>query len=383
MNTPGTQPAYPSINEIEQYLQGTLPASRSREIELLAMEEPMVADAIEGYSEVPAFDAVQDIQFHNTTTTGGTPWWHITGWIVGVSVGILLAVLFIPSNDEQKAEQPREQKTPLPPTEPAAIASTISPLTATGNNVNPSTIENTIRTSPSDKNLPSALSQTEFDDVIINDSTDLLSENPDDRVKVIQMDSNLPVLLDEEKKDPALKESIIAGGADITHFNNYKLVDYTVLRKKTWPDFSLDSLHTSPSRENDLDHGDPLRSEISQSVPYITYLERCINEYSMGEYKSAAEQFDLILKQYPTDLNAQFYGAMSYYQIEDYDKAIELFNKSLKNVFKIFREESEFYKAVSLKKLGRDEESLILLLQIINSNGYYKDRAIQEVRSFE
>lgn len=383
MNTPGTQPAYPSIHEIEQYLQGSLSPNRSREIELLAMEDPMVADAIEGYSEVPAFDAVQEIQFNRPTTTGGTPWWHITGWIVGVSIGVILAVLFIPSNEEQKPEKSTQQTVVAPESEKAAIADNTSALTPSVNDDHAQASENTIRISPSENNLPSALSSTDFDDVITNDSNDLLRENPDDRIKVIQMDSNLPVLLDEEKKDPALKESIIPGGADITHFNNYKLVDYTVLRKKTWPDFSLDSLHTSPSLENDFDHGDPLRGEISQSVPYITYLERCINEYSMGEYKSAAQQFDLILTQYPTDLNAQFYGAMSYYQIEDYDKAIELFNKSLKNVFKIFREESEFYKAVSLKKSGRDEESLILFLQIINNNGYYKDRAIQEVRSFE
>jgi Tetratricopeptide repeat len=391
MKTPGTQPAYPNINEIEQYLQGSLPASRSREIELLAMEDPMVADAIEGYSEVPAFDAIQELQFQSTTSSsvGGTPWWHITGWIVGVSVGVILAVIFIPKKDAHKTEQSN------PVSSNQNISSSETPLSNSDlseGTKNPEIIPRNSsasissplpdQTSPSN---PRTVLIRDFSEVIESDSdfAELLRENPNDDVKVIQMDSDLPVLLDEAKRDPAIKESIVPGGTDITHFNNYKLVDYTILRKKTWPDFSLDSLHTSPSLENEFDKGDPMKGEISQSVPYITYLERCINEYSMGEHKRAAEQFDLILKQYPNDLNAQFYGGMSYFQIGEYDKAISLFDKSLKNVFKIFREESEFYKAVSLRKLGREEESLILLLQIINNDGYYKTRALEEVRSFE
>jgi TolA-binding protein len=390
MKTPGTQPAYPSLNEIEQYVQGTLPASRSREIELLAMEDPMVADALEGYTEIPAFEAVGDIQFQSSSTVGGTPWWHIGGWILGLSIGVILAVVFIPTEDKNSAEQktvPEHQKSELNGIEKDSDIAQ--------NPESSSNSEVTIARTPSSENERQALANYEIQQQRTSlhdflqfeennfDSSELSLENTYRQLKVIQLDSKLPVLLDDEKNDPALKESIIPGGTDITHFNNYKLVDYTVLRKKTWPDFSLDSLHTSPSLENEFDTGDPLRGEISQSLPYINYLEGCINAYNSGDYDQAAQQFELILKQYPTDLNAQFYGAMSHYQQGKYERAIELYNMSLKNVFKIFREDSEFYKAMSLRKTGREEESMILFLQIINNNGYYKERAIQEIRAFE
>ncbi|MDZ4750864.1 MAG: tetratricopeptide repeat protein [Flavobacteriales bacterium] len=370
MRTPGTQPATPNIEEIEQYLQGTLPALRSHEIELLAMEDPMLADALEGYATVPAFDAVQELQFTSPRHTGGTPWWHFAGWIGGLGLGVALAVWLIPSEDKPNIESPNTSSIVQTPTVPdhkdladktnTQIDSQTSLLETKEDKSNFRNLDTSSNSNPVESNLP------------------FLRYDQTDEIKVIERKSILPVLLDIEKKDPALKEQKTPGGADITHFRNYKLVDYTILRSPKWEDFSLDNEHIHPDKANEHESNDEVSAKIVVSIPYINYLEKCISAYSSSDYSSSASHFDVILNQYPTDLNAQFYGAMSYYQMSDYEKAIERFDMSSKNVFKVFREESEFYKAMSLQKIGRTEEANDLFNKIASSNGYYSKRALLE-----
>ncbi|MBL7942146.1 MAG: hypothetical protein JNM00_05245, partial [Flavobacteriales bacterium] len=50
--------ALPTVEEIQSYHAGMLPDARCREIELLALEHPLVADAIEGFGEIPAYTKV-------------------------------------------------------------------------------------------------------------------------------------------------------------------------------------------------------------------------------------------------------------------------------------------------------------------------------------
>ena len=64
----------------------------------------------------------------------------------------------------------------------------------------------------------------------------------------------------------------------------------------------------------------------------------------------------------------------------EYEKAVKLFDLSLNNVFKTFREESEFYKAMSLTKLNRNDEAKALFEKIVNSKGFYAQRAAQELK---
>ena len=78
-------------------------------------------------------------------------------------------------------------------------------------------------------------------------------------------------------------------------------------------------------------------------------------------------------------MNAQFYLARCYYESGEFENALTYYDKTIKNRISTFREEAEFYKAMSLKALGRIEEAKALFTEIVNKQRFYALKAAKEL----
>ena len=380
----------PSIEEIEQYHNGLLSNERAYEIELLAQENPMVADALEGFAVVPAFASLPDFSSAmpaaNATQSGisalaktTSPWWHLNGWIIGLTVGatgaMLLGTIYnIPASANSNSEVVKVQ-----------TGQTNMFTNAT--NVQPNNLVTPIIVKPT-----AAVAKSNFDssEVVINISqTTTTKINPPVAETIIFQRENFvslsginpdpEVLATEPKLDAGIKPSRLAA-VQIAHIYDYKVADYSELRAGGWKPIAQIQSGTLASQENrDSKTSDVTENSETKAIPYMDYLTQCMNEFDQSRYSSAATHFALVLKQYPTDVNAQFYGSMSLYRDGKYQEALDGFDSVLKNMISVFNEEARFYKAKSLKALGRQEEAKQIFEKIIRENGFYAEDARKEI----
>jgi TolA-binding protein len=120
------------------------------------------------------------------------------------------------------------------------------------------------------------------------------------------------------------------------------------------------------------------KDQQQHSLKYLDYIENCLSYLDHKQYKQAKEGFDALLKFYTDDVNAQFYGAMTRYRAGEYGSAIELFKLTEINAIRAFREDAKFYRAMSMKALGKTSEAKVLFDEIITADGAYAKRAKQE-----
>ena len=129
------------------------------------------------------------------------------------------------------------------------------------------------------------------------------------------------------------------------------------------------------ARENQYDR------ETQVEVPYMEYLERSMYYFSKAQYKNALNRYLTILEQYPKDLNAHFYGALCYYNMKQYEKALDLFTRMQtyedEEEFIAFRQDAKWYQVKTLIKLGRKSEAKNLLEEIIAEGLFYAEDAIK------
>ncbi|QQR79269.1 MAG: tetratricopeptide repeat protein [Deltaproteobacteria bacterium] len=78
--------------------------------------------------------------------------------------------------------------------------------------------------------------------------------------------------------------------------------------------------------------------------------------FNDGKLDQAREQFLKTMSLNPENASASYFAGMTYFQKEEYSKAITYFDQSIAKDSQV--SEPHFYKAVSLYRLGRRENSL-------------------------
>lgn len=155
------------------------------------------------------------------------------------------------------------------------------------------------------------------------------------------------------------------------YFNDLKLVDYREYRSKSIiKSKQLIISGTSADRENPFLNGSENDWEIIE-VPYIDYIKDITKLFSEGNYKTALSRFELILKTYPNDINANFYAGLCYYNLKNSLKAIEKLNICIVSEFSNFNEETEWYLAKSYQQNGNIDKANELFNSIKLKGGYY------------
>jgi len=377
--------ALPTTEEIKLYQEGKLSPQRTHEIEILAEENPMLGDALEGYSALPLFASVPGVSAAVSQqaasggmvsgakglaalTKSGTAFWHLNGWVIGVAVGISGALIAVALNKEDNESvsstiQPSEIRAVTEnQTDGAQDQVKTADYRSEIETKNGADNHTTLKTERNDQN------NSDFENTGIHVAQNKPSDELSESLSTKAIENN--VLVDNEKNTPNGSDylkpnnsSLVAIGMVTIH--NHRIADYTDYRRGNWQPLQLSEIGLSANYADYQSRSAEAENPNEISIPYLEYIDQCILAYKQGEYKTAIKGFLTVLNQYTDDINAQFYGAMSYYHHDQPVLALELLEKAEKNPIRAFREETYFYKAKCLKMLNRTDEATLLFKQIV------------------
>ena len=151
---------------------------------------------------------------------------------------------------------------------------------------------------------------------------------------------------------------------------NYKEIH---TEKITTTEFELSGLPASAENKNSETLGDV--QTIIKEIFYDDYLLEAMTLFRNNNFKAALKKYKVILEQYPKDLNALFYGALCYYNINQLNSAIAHFNSCIEHKYNTFYEEANWYKAISLFEKKDKSACIEILNKIIQGKGFYTKRA--------
>lgn len=114
------------------------------------------------------------------------------------------------------------------------------------------------------------------------------------------------------------------------------------------------------------------------------YLHEAIND-AMALFKKQKFADCLILLQTineynANDVNCSFYMGMCAFYLKNYNLAYEQLRSTYSNPINVFQEESYYYMALSAMALGQNEEANKMLLDIVNANGFYSQKAKENLK---
>ncbi len=180
--------------------------------------------------------------------------------------------------------------------------------------------------------------------------------------------------LSGENANPGIDEHY--NNLPTTYMYDLKVVNYSGIYRNKIKKIIPDGGSIPPRFENRQSSSNTISvDENTTSVAYNDFLNDAMGKFSTNNFKEALQDYNTILQQYPDDLNAHFYGGLSYYNIGLNKKAIVFFDAVLENNAITFTQEALWYKALSLINAENTKEAEVLLKKIIESKGFYASRA--------
>ena len=370
-----TEIVMPTEAELIQYHEGTLDKKRLHEIEELALDHPIVMDALEGYAFL-----VSPTGGSTSSTTGGS--WK--GWIIGggiVAVAVVGVVML--TGKEDKADSIAQN--------PPAVVSKAQNPDDEAESKDKVTSNNTKEQSV----LISIPKETRIDilpieePVFISDIRGMEEINPIALrdTEAVPRVVNKDVTLRKDNNDyPNGGEVEIHNREGITYMgkilfiHDYKIVDYTLLRREDWSGFDpVSGIDAKYEDQKAKEEDRKLAKQDHQAISYLTFLDQSISAFDKGSYRLSEEKFSVILGQYPDDVNALFYGGLSSFQIGNYNQAILWFQTVLNQPIKTFYEEAEFYLGMSHKAAKDYKAANEIFRRIKSKGGFYAQKASESI----
>jgi tetratricopeptide (TPR) repeat protein len=125
---------------------------------------------------------------------------------------------------------------------------------------------------------------------------------------------------------------------------------------------------TTPTGTNN-----PIKTTTTSPTAYPDMVNKGMASYNNGDYKSALEQFEKLLKTDATNAKAIYYAGMSNGKLGRQTKAIEYFNKVAPGT--TYYENALWEKAQLYKAQKNNTQATLALQEIIKLNGTLKNRA--------
>jgi hypothetical protein len=208
-------------------------------------------------------------------------------------------------------------------------------------------------------------------------------------------DSNKKTKLKVAKEAPSFEDQDVAFSQDdnlsrnqnkVIVISDFKAIDYTEEYQKEFDMKQVvetKSISADFATEKDKELAEKERDELLVEITYKSTLEKAMAYYKNAKYTLALEQFNIILKEHPEEVNGLFYGGLSNYQLRRYNKANESFDAVLTNEETEFNQEARWYKALTLIKLKKNDKAKIILKGIIAENGFYKAKAEDKLKELQ
>jgi len=157
-----------------------------------------------------------------------------------------------------------------------------------------------------------------------------------------------------------------------SYIGSFKIVDYRYDKRQNHDNLQI------------VDNSTTFTANRSVLVPetqttYMDFLQSALDKYQNADYSNAVFDFNIILEQYPTDANAIFYKALCYFELDENDKALNLFETAISLRVNTFHEESMWYSGMIYKEEKQYAAAEQVLQEIVNDNGYYGVQAKKEL----
>ena len=354
MNSDTSISTFVSREELLQFLEGNIDAERSAAIRQMADEDPLLADAIEGLQllEAPA----QSFQKLDRKAHFSSLHWITYGTLVLVALGVAVWLW----SGTRPAHQGQQLSSFSPLSEVENRFPTALSFTETQSDPQPSDDRNYImayHTTDSSVNVARSLPASRTN---VEPSQYL-------HVKTIDDIEAALASFDEPVDEPRVKRS----HEDVYHIEDYKVVDYRGKRTEQFRQWEVDPGGVSARFENSDQQSNDRKIPRIVQVPYTEFLNDAIVEYARGHFKEAAHRFQLILKTYPKDANAQFYLGMTLFQQGSYALSSAALAAAGENEISTFHEDARFYRAKALLNQGARQEAIYLWEEIADQGGFY------------
>ena len=356
-----------SKKEIRDYSIGQLSEEEKRAIEEKMLDNEFEQEAMEGFESNP--NAIEDFnsleQKINSQINNSGKLWKSHYTIILVTVCILSGAVFTIDQLMDKEKTITKKQT----IESSDIESKSQPLVK--------------ELSDQDIDKASMLPADEMVDASeIVLSTPITIDNETNN-NAFEMESEVEEII-KMKSIEAVKinttislnnEPVSISNISVKYVKELLTVNYKELHteKITTTEFELSGLPASAENKNSETLGDV--QTIIKEIFYDDYLLEAMTLFRNNNFKAALKKYKVILEQYPKDLNALFYGALCYYNINQLNSAIAHFNSCIEHKYNTFYEEANWYKAISLFEKKDKSACIEILNKIIQGKGFYTKRA--------
>jgi tetratricopeptide (TPR) repeat protein len=149
------------------------------------------------------------------------------------------------------------------------------------------------------------------------------------------------------------------------------------------PDVSFFKGHIPVFRENEKSKEDEIGFDQHNKIPMDRILKNGLAAFNKQHYEQALVNFDLLMEYNPDDVNAQFYSALCYFNLNKLEKTIESLNDVIGNANDAFYPEAQWYLALATFKSGDKENAILQLQKIVFENGFYCDNAKDKLKKMQ
>ena len=360
---PSTPEYRPDADTLARYHAGTLPEAEAAALERAAEQDAFLAAALEGSASLSA-GATEALQARITAqnTRFARQWW----WAGGVAAAAIVTLLMWPQEEPLVTEA-----SPVITTAPATTQSPepLGPEAVAPQVVQRSRTDSSVSVTVKVPSLPEATPAAAEPNPETFRLVEIMLED-----EMRELEPELFAAAEPENTAPAAPEH------SVYEIARYRVVDYSGQRTQKLERDMPDPRSLSPqfSQREDLD--DPL-NQVNRpaTVSYEEALELAVGHYAAARHRIALWHFEDILKVYPDDVNAQFYGGMSAWHDNRFKDARDLLRQAASNDFNTFAEAAAFYAAQALFAFGDPAQARTELKAIADAGGFYAERAKLEL----
>ena len=359
------------------YLHNELSPEERQELEKLLSEDPFAADALEGLKSAANQSAVTNsmssLRKKVRERTGLKErkklevHWVTFAW-AAVLIGLLIGIGFIMVNflnkstnkeDLAKMEKPAAEKVPV-----------LKPADSTSVSEKPVEVRND--TAVTNPGTFASLKDTTAPHAAANRAVTANKPQPATGAIVVQGSNSNPGYA------YTVNSTVTASANDV---GASRKQTYEEEKNKNSKRLITDSAVTTVSayKMTESTKAETLKKEAKPAAKDLgTLQDDAMRSFNSGDYATAGDDFDKILRAEPDNADALYFGGISDYINGKTNKSESNFDKLLKKGNK-YTEGSKWYKANILLKKGKSEAAKAILQDLTNSNGSYKERAIKKL----
>ncbi len=176
-----------------------------------------------------------------------------------------------------------------------------------------------------------------------------------------------------ESEPPSMPELSLKKKYPAKYLGDFKVTDYGKIRKQD--SYRTPDLPGTPAGQTVvLEQDVNLRAE-NDSLFYMGFLRETLRGFKHKKYQAILPAWKTILKQFPDDDNALFYGALTKFKLEQYEASVADLEQVLDNPMSNFNEEADWYLALNYYHLGQKQACCAILERIIKEATFYKEKA--------